>query len=705
MDYKKLIALKWVVLFLFPPLINIAQNDLDNGVYFGYQGWFNAEGDGSPTNDWRHWFRADVSPSVGNLTIDFWPDMSELNADELYPTPFTYRDGSTASLYSNYNEKTVLRHFKWMQDYELKGVFLQRFVTEIQSPPFLEIRNTVLDHVIKGAQQYGRKFAIMYDIAGVARNDIFREITDDWMALVDNKNVVQQDGYIHQDNLPVVSIWGWGVNTTASTPEILQQVTDWFHNPPDPKYKAYVMGGVDIEWQNRPDASEWRDAFLSLDMISPWAVGTIGDNEGSDFARENWVEPDLATTSANGVDYMPVVFPGFSWKNLTGGAINEIRRNGGRFFWRQVFNAIDAGANHLYVAMFDEVDEGTAMYKVIDRKEDLPVEPELAFLDMDGFDLDSDFYLRLASEAQKVLEGSKALSPALPLNSQRNERLVVYYPFDQEDLTRIIDQSGLNNDGDVIENISYTDDGRYHRAIEFRGDGSLVNIGGYVHTREGITLSTWVKHTDLTSNLERYITVTPEIAVLRHSGNRTLQAFITAGGNIEGVSSDNALTEGEFQHVAMTYNGSILKLFLNGNIVASKSINKPMDIDRISNVEISSGGESLNGALDDLRIYNYALSDQQVDSLFMADVTSSITETSPEVFLSVFPNPASDVLHIKTHNPGTIQIFNASGKLWNQLIQPHQTIKVDLNQFPTGIMVVIFENKDGKRTGKMIIKQ
>ncbi|NNF35342.1 MAG: hypothetical protein HKN68_14620, partial [Saprospiraceae bacterium] len=331
MNYKKLFAVKWMILFLFTPLFTFAQNDLDNGLYFGYQGWFNAEGDGSPTNDWRHWFRADVSPSVGNLTIDFWPDMSELDADELYPTPFTYRDGSTALLYSNYNEKTVLRHFKWMQDYDLSGVFLQRFVGEIQIPQFLEIRNTVLDHVIKGAQQYGRKFAVMYDIAGVSRNDIFREITEDWMALVDDKNVTQQSGYMYQDDLPVVSIWGWGVNTTASTPEILQQVTDWFHNPPDPKYKAYVKGGVDIEWQNRPDAAEWRDAFLSLDMISPWAVGTIGDTEGSDFARENWIEPDLSTTSANGVDYMPVVFPGFSWKNLTGGNLNEIRRNGGRF--------------------------------------------------------------------------------------------------------------------------------------------------------------------------------------------------------------------------------------------------------------------------------------------------------------------------------------------------------------------------------------
>ena len=43
---------------------------------------------------------------------------------------------------------------------------------------------------------------------------------------------------------------------------------------------------------------------------------------------------------------------------------NQIPRRCGRFLWRQVSNALGAGASMLFGAMFDEVDEGTAMFKV-----------------------------------------------------------------------------------------------------------------------------------------------------------------------------------------------------------------------------------------------------------------------------------------------------------------------------------------------------
>lgn len=44
--------------------------------------------------------------------------------------------------------------------------------------------------------------------------------------------------------------------------------------------------------------------------------------------------------------------------------LNAIPRLQGRFFWSQITAAKRAGADMLYVAMFDEVDEGTAIFKV-----------------------------------------------------------------------------------------------------------------------------------------------------------------------------------------------------------------------------------------------------------------------------------------------------------------------------------------------------
>jgi hypothetical protein len=54
----------------------------------GYQGWFACPGDGSANNAWVHWFRNNT-PTAPNLTVEMWPDMTEFDSDELFPTSLT----------------------------------------------------------------------------------------------------------------------------------------------------------------------------------------------------------------------------------------------------------------------------------------------------------------------------------------------------------------------------------------------------------------------------------------------------------------------------------------------------------------------------------------------------------------------------------------------------------------------------------------
>lgn len=90
----------------------------------GYQGWFRAEGDGSGEG-WAH-YSEHGSLTAATIPPDFWPDVSEY--DKTYPTALTNKDGSVARVFSSWDQSTTDLHFKWMKEYGIDGVFVQRFL-------------------------------------------------------------------------------------------------------------------------------------------------------------------------------------------------------------------------------------------------------------------------------------------------------------------------------------------------------------------------------------------------------------------------------------------------------------------------------------------------------------------------------------------------------------------------------------------------
>jgi hypothetical protein len=98
-------------------------------VMAGYQGWFNCEGDGADRG-WTH-YNKNGKFEDGSCTIDFWPEMDEYKVK--YKTPFKFADGSPAFVFSSFDESTVDLHFKWMKEYGIDGVFMQRFFSVLES--------------------------------------------------------------------------------------------------------------------------------------------------------------------------------------------------------------------------------------------------------------------------------------------------------------------------------------------------------------------------------------------------------------------------------------------------------------------------------------------------------------------------------------------------------------------------------------------
>ncbi len=390
-----------------PPALAIDPTTLDGKLMFGYQGWFGCPGDGSPLNTWEHWFRRGA-PTAATLRVDMWPDVSELSESERCPTALMLPDGQPAQLYSAYNPRTVDRHFAWLQDYELPGVFLQRFTVRLDETSVRGFRDGVARNVRAAAEAHGRVFAIMYDISGHSRDTVVQAVERDWTYLVDTLRITESPQYLRHHGRPVVAIWGLGFRDRASTPEQAAELIDFFKHNPEQRYRVTLVGGIPARWRtlsrDSQTAGAWTQVYRSFDILSPWTVGRFRDDEGIDRFYRDEVAPDMMETRRLGLGYMPVVFPGFSWHNMNPTApTNPIPRRGGRFFWHQIERALETGTTMVYGAMFDEVDEGTAMFKLAPTRDSVPADVPLVTLDADGDQLPSDWYLQLARQAQQRL--------------------------------------------------------------------------------------------------------------------------------------------------------------------------------------------------------------------------------------------------------------------------------------------------------------
>ena len=107
--------------------------------------------------------------------------------------------------------------------------------------------------------------------------------------------------------------------------------------------------------------------------------------------------------------WLPVVYPGFNWDNLQrrppGSSL--IARRGGKFLWEQFHQLGELGVNAVYVAMFDEVDEGPAIFKITSTP------PKQAHLvGLEGFP--DDGYLRLTGEGARRLKNHEPIPAAIP---------------------------------------------------------------------------------------------------------------------------------------------------------------------------------------------------------------------------------------------------------------------------------------------------
>jgi hypothetical protein len=371
-------------------------NNMIGKTVSGYQMWFNAN---ESNSGWVHW-NAGSRPGVGMVKFENWPDVREYPDNALFNTAFdNLESGEEAKLFTSKNKDVVDLHVSWLRDYGIDGLAVQRFygTTEVIESP---VKNHI-NWVQEASEKYNKLFYVMYDLSGSgsAGEAAIDRIKKDWVYNIERKDIVSSTSYAYADGKPVVCLWGLAGDNPARYPsaDVALTLIHWFQ---DRGY--YVIGGLpDNTWASV--TNDYAEVYQSLDMASPW---TVGRYKGSEGAKDWWkltnnrLETELAYCEEYGIEFLPVIFPGFAWSNLRSGLNsppNEIPKESGDFMWTQAALLREHGLQSMYIAMFDEYDEGTAIMKGAEDSYGIPKGEQYFYTQAsEGTYLSSDYYLRLA---------------------------------------------------------------------------------------------------------------------------------------------------------------------------------------------------------------------------------------------------------------------------------------------------------------------
>ena len=206
--------------------------------------------------------------------------------------------------------------------------------------------------------------------------------------------------------------------------------------------------------------------------------------------------------------------------------------------------------------------------------------------------------------------------------------LVAHYDFNNNSL----DLSGQDNHG-VVNGAALTTDrfGNANSAYLFDGFNDNIEIQTYANMSptEGVTISAWIKTVSASGEPVIYERLETNMGFgLRLTNLGQLRLSINGGQGQ--VISQEVLTTDKWYHVTGSYDMTTgeLKLYLYGNLIASSLYAMPIDYSIEPRNSIGAYGSSypgayFNGAIDEVRIYDKALSDNEVDDLFTSETFQS----------------------------------------------------------------------------------
>jgi hypothetical protein len=207
--------------------------------------------------------------------------------------------------------------------------------------------------------------------------------------------------------------------------------------------------------------------------------------------------------------------------------------------------------------------------------------------------------------------------PTIP--SSGLPRPVAAYAFDEGSGSVVSDTSGEGNHGTIV-GATWTSQGRFGGALIFDGVDDWVSISeaSALHLTTNLTLSAWIYPTAPRPGL-RTVMSTEHGSYHIHASSELNRPFIgiDVDGTYHDLYGERRLPAHTWTHLASTYDGNTLRLYQNGVEVASRSLSGPAQgpVTWLAIGGNSLGREFFQGRIDEVRIYNGALTASEIQAV------------------------------------------------------------------------------------------
>lgn len=281
------------------------------------------------------------------------------------------------------------------------------------------------------------------------------------------------------------------------------------------------------------------------------------------------------------------------------------------------------------------------------------------------------------------------------------EQIIAEYTFDNT-----LNNVNGNTPFDTKTGMFYVPNrfGATDKALYINGTGTSATIPDLPVNNSSKSISIWIRPTQVNNDnvIFTYGTGSGNFAYGASFNSTTMFNFSYSTN----LSYATSTVVNNWKHMVYTYEQStgVAKIYIDGVLKNSGTFSawSTGNYGVFYLGSLFGSGSEYKGYVDDLKIYNYAISAADVTALFTSTTLATSENTNTTKDISIYPNPAKDFVNIQSEKRvQTIEIYNMAGQ---KVLETKET-KINTSNLKPGVyMVKIKDVKNQMTSKKLIIK-